>query len=183
MSWTDQKGYLHLRMETHDGQWTCAEVNLTRSLGYGTYRFVVQDSAHLEPSAVLGMFAFDLEGKGDGPQRTGHRAEPLGQSNRARMRNMWFSRFMFRKTSPDFPCRPVSSPTPFVGNPGVASFKTVAGSAINPRVEGHQRTCLHRRCPASRSGDSSHRFLRLLSVQNLEQRPVEVVIEKFEYLP
>src|SRR5580658_4269688 len=29
--WTDKNGYLHLRMEEHDGIWTCAEVTLTRS--------------------------------------------------------------------------------------------------------------------------------------------------------
>ena len=58
-AWTDEKGYLHLRMAQRDGRWTCAEVNLNQSLGYGTYRFVVQDSAHLSPSAVLGFFTWD----------------------------------------------------------------------------------------------------------------------------
>src|SRR5271168_3701541 len=57
--WTDEKGYLHLRMGQRDGRWSCAEVSLNRSLGYGTYKFVVQDSAHLAPSAVLGMFTWD----------------------------------------------------------------------------------------------------------------------------
>jgi hypothetical protein len=57
--WMDEKGYLHLRMQERSGQWSCAEVRLTHSLGYGTYRFVVQDSSHLTPSAVLGIFIFD----------------------------------------------------------------------------------------------------------------------------
>ncbi len=38
--WTDKNGYLHLRMEEHDGLWTCAEVSSTRSLGYGSYIFL-----------------------------------------------------------------------------------------------------------------------------------------------
>ena len=46
-SWVDSRGYLHLRMGMQGGRWSCAEVNLTRSLGYGTYKFVVQDSANL----------------------------------------------------------------------------------------------------------------------------------------
>jgi len=56
----DSNGYLHLRMQTRNGKWTCAEVNLTHSLGYGTYTFVVQDSAHLSSSAVFGLFTWDL---------------------------------------------------------------------------------------------------------------------------
>ena len=46
-------------MEYRNGRWSCAEVSLNRSLGYGTYKFVVEDSAHLRPSAVLGMFTWD----------------------------------------------------------------------------------------------------------------------------
>jgi hypothetical protein len=64
-AWVDPKGYLHLRMAMRDGRWSCAEVNLSRSLGFGTYKFVVQDSAHLRPSAVLGMFTWDEAGGDD----------------------------------------------------------------------------------------------------------------------
>src|SRR5258708_4593052 len=39
--------------------WTAAEIKLTRSLGYGTYVFVVHDVSHLEPSAVLSLFTWD----------------------------------------------------------------------------------------------------------------------------
>src|SRR5664279_2537074 len=38
-AWTDQKGYLHLHMGESNGRWSSAEVSLTHSLGYGTYRF------------------------------------------------------------------------------------------------------------------------------------------------
>ena len=48
--WTDSSGALHLRMARNADAWTCAEVGLKRSLGYGTYLFVVRDSAHLEPA-------------------------------------------------------------------------------------------------------------------------------------
>ncbi|HEY2168947.1 MAG TPA: hypothetical protein VGJ30_04935, partial [Candidatus Angelobacter sp.] len=58
-AWTDEKGYLHLQMGKRDGRWTCAEVSLARSLGYGTYKFVVHDSAHLSVSGVLGIFTED----------------------------------------------------------------------------------------------------------------------------
>src|ERR1700729_1237589 len=39
--WTDKNGYLHLAMEEKEALWTCAEVSLTRSLGYGSSLFFV----------------------------------------------------------------------------------------------------------------------------------------------
>lgn len=58
-AWTDQSGALHFRIAMDSGRWRCAEINLTRSLGYGTYRYVVRDSSFLEPAAVLSMFTWD----------------------------------------------------------------------------------------------------------------------------
>ena len=55
----DQAGALHLRLVSRNGQWTCSEVNLTRSFGYGTYSFTVEDTSHLEPAAVFGIFTWD----------------------------------------------------------------------------------------------------------------------------
>ena len=45
-----------------DGRWTSAEVILTRSLGYGTYIFVVRDTSHLDPAAALGLLTWDDQG-------------------------------------------------------------------------------------------------------------------------
>jgi len=39
--WTDERGALHLRISGSPGKWNAAELKLTRSLGYGTYRFQV----------------------------------------------------------------------------------------------------------------------------------------------
>lgn len=50
---TDASGFLHLRIAGQVGRWTSAEVKLSRSLGYGSYRFVVRDISHLEPAAVF----------------------------------------------------------------------------------------------------------------------------------
>jgi hypothetical protein len=57
--WTDADGALHLRINKFDNQWTCAEVSLTRSLGYGTYSFIVRDTSQLEPAATFSMFTWD----------------------------------------------------------------------------------------------------------------------------
>jgi hypothetical protein len=57
--WTDERGALHLRISGSPGKWAGAEVKLTRSLGYGTYRFQVRDISHLEPSALLTLITWD----------------------------------------------------------------------------------------------------------------------------
>ena len=61
-AWTDESGALHLRIKTTPGKWSCAEVNLTQSLGYGTYRFTPRDTSFLEPAAVVSMFTWDDTG-------------------------------------------------------------------------------------------------------------------------
>jgi hypothetical protein len=58
-AWLDERGALHLRIAADADGWTCAEVILTRSLGYGTYSFVVEDVSRLPPPVVLGLFTWD----------------------------------------------------------------------------------------------------------------------------
>jgi len=58
-AWVDETGFLHLRISGTPGHWTSGEVKLSRSLGYGSYRFVVRDISHLEPAAVLSFFTWD----------------------------------------------------------------------------------------------------------------------------
>ena len=57
--YVDKAGALHLQIIKREEGWTCSEVNLTRSLGYGTYSFTVEDLSNLEPAAVFGMFTWD----------------------------------------------------------------------------------------------------------------------------
>jgi hypothetical protein len=57
--YTDRAGALHLQIVNRDQRWTCSEVNLTRSLGYGTYSFTVEDTSRLDPAVVFGMFTWD----------------------------------------------------------------------------------------------------------------------------
>jgi hypothetical protein len=57
--WTDQKGWLHLRITKEPEGWTGAYISLTRSLGYGAYSFVIHELPELEPATVLGMVVWD----------------------------------------------------------------------------------------------------------------------------
>jgi hypothetical protein len=58
-AWTDGDGALHLRVSSGPAGWMCSELTLARSLGYGTYRFVVRDTGALDPRTVLGLFTWD----------------------------------------------------------------------------------------------------------------------------
>jgi hypothetical protein len=58
-AWTDDDGALHLRITTEERGWGCAEVSLTRSLGYGTYSVALRDTSRLDARSVLGAFTWD----------------------------------------------------------------------------------------------------------------------------
>lgn len=57
--YVDPSGALHLRIVNRNNQWTCSEVNVTRSLGYGTYVFTVEDTSNLDPAAFFEIFTWD----------------------------------------------------------------------------------------------------------------------------
>jgi hypothetical protein len=58
----DKQGNLHLRVAKHDTEWTCAEVSLQHSLGYGRYEAVVDGVDQFEPATVFDMFTWDTTG-------------------------------------------------------------------------------------------------------------------------
>ena len=60
--WTDDSGAMHLAIKKAGARWLCSEVSLTRSLGYGTYRFVIRDISHMEPSEVFSLFTWGYAG-------------------------------------------------------------------------------------------------------------------------
>jgi hypothetical protein len=57
--WTDQKGWLHLRITKEPEGWTGGEIILKRSLGYGTYSYVIHELPELEPATILSMVSWD----------------------------------------------------------------------------------------------------------------------------
>ena len=58
--WVDSQDKLHMRIDQHEGQWTCSEVIADASLGYGTYLFRLSGRVdQLDPNVVLGLFTWD----------------------------------------------------------------------------------------------------------------------------
>ena len=59
-AWVDGFGQLHLAITRSRRHWTVGEVVNTRSLGYGTYRWVLGSRVdNLDPNMVLGLFTYD----------------------------------------------------------------------------------------------------------------------------
>jgi hypothetical protein len=181
-AWTDEKGYLHLRMGQHDGRWTCAEVNLTRSLGYGTYKFVVQDSAHLSDSSVLGIFTIDEQLAEDS------RIEldiELSQWGRPGDKNAQYvvQPYYIPENISRFNVPPGVFTHILRWEPGSAAFKTVSGAVAGPGAKGISEHVFTSGIPAA-AGETIHLDLYdFYHSKSTSQRPAEVVIEKFEYLP
>jgi hypothetical protein len=181
-AWTDQKGYLHLRMALRDGQLTCAQVNLTRSLGYGTYTFVVRDIAQLGPSALLGMYTRDLGGTTEGPNEldieVSRWGNPTGRNAQYVVQPSAVPQNVFRFTAPGGVLT-----QSFRWEPGIASFQTALGATTRPGAKIVSAHVFTSEIPAPATETVYIDLYDLHRSMNIEQRPVEVVIEKFEYLP
>ena len=182
-AWTDGSGALHLRIARNRDNWSCAEVKLTHSLGYGTYVFVVGDTSHLEPSAVLTLFTWD----------------GVGSEESRRELDVEISRWGYRDNdNAHFVVQPYYVPTnmirfrvpsgvlthSFRWKPGEVMFSTAAGSQDTPSalvtIKSHTFTS-----GVPVAGEESVRMN--LYVFGKGEIPLtgenEVVIEKFEYFP
>jgi hypothetical protein len=181
-AWTDKNGFLHLRMDEHDGVWTCAEVSLTRSLGYGSYIFVVQDIGHLGPSDVLGLYTVD---------------EFRPDSVRSEL-DVELSRWgLAGSKNAQYVVQPFYIPedvSRFMAPGGVlthvlnweagrASFKTVRGATTGPGTSIVSEHVFASNVPVPAKEKVHIGLYSYIRSKDLRQQPVEVVIEKFEFLP
>jgi len=181
-AWVDQKGYLHLQMVMRDGQWSCANVGLTRSLGYGTYRFVVQDSAHLEPSAVLGLFTWD-EGRSDETRselniELSRWGRPTNKNAQYVVQPYYVPENVFQFNVP----AGVLTHT-LRWEPDVASFKTIRGQVVDTASKSISQHVFSSGVPTPAAETVHIELYEFHHPMSSSQHPIEVVIEKFEYLP
>jgi hypothetical protein len=180
-AWTDETGALHLRISGSPGKWAGSEVKLTRSLGYGTYRFQLRDISHLEPSALLTLIAWD----GVGTESTRRELDvELGR---------WGNP---ENTNVNYVVQPYYVPANFVAfrvppgaythslrwEPGQVTFSTVAGS-VNTGGRVISRHVFTSGVP-SPEGKSVRIGLYVFHQGKIPlKNENEVIIDKFEYLP
>jgi hypothetical protein len=180
--WTDERGALHLRISGSPGKWAAAELKLTRSLGYGTYRFQVQDTSHLEPSAVLTLITWD--GAGTESNRRELDVE-LGRWGYLDNDNVHYvvQPYYVPANFVTFRAPPGAYVYSFHWEPGQVTFSTVAGSGNTGggRVINQHVFTSGVPSPGAESVRIAlyvfHRGHIPLKAEN------EVIIDKFEYLP
>lgn len=178
-AWVDGKGFLHLRILKKEGQWTSAELDLPRSLGYGSYRFVVSDVSQLEPAAALNISTWD----GSGPNREidieiSRWGELTGKNAQYVIQPYYIPANVVRFLAP-----PGAISYSFDWEPGRVSFRTVRGIATGGSADVVAAHVFTSGVPSAGS-EAVHMSLYVFeSKRNPLQNEVEVIIEKFEYLP
>jgi hypothetical protein len=177
--WTDANGFLHLRIARKGDGWTSAEVKLGRSLGYGSYRFVVRDVSHLEPAAVFSIFTWDDDGP---PREMNIEISRWGESASKNAQYVVQPYFV--------PANAVRFVAPagllthwFRWESGRATFKTARGAVDAMGAAGVAEHVFTSGIPSA-GNESIHANLYVFGNRsNPLRHECEVVIEKFEYLP
>ena len=184
-AWTDNDGALHLRVAKESDKWTCAEVTLTRSFGYGLYSFEVRDTSNLGLRDVFSMFTWDYAG-GDALQpgvaptanhremaiEIGHRGDP-NSTNGLYVVQPFYVAANVAKFS--VPAGQVTHS--FRWEPGKLTFRTVSGSAT---LSEHVFTS---GVPAPELETVRMALYIFGNTDDSAEKGTEVVIEKFQYLP
>ncbi len=180
-AWTDANGFLHLRIAQNAGGWSCAEVKLPRSLGYGTYRFVVRDVSHLEPAAVLSLFTWDEADAGQNHREMNIElarwGDPASKNAQYVVQPYYVPANVVRF---DLPAGLLTHS--FRWEPGRVAFKSVRGAV----ADGSNPIAQHVFTSGVPSPGGESVYLALYIFGNAKdplRNDVEVVIEKFEYLP
>jgi hypothetical protein len=181
-AWTDESGALHLRIRKKGDRWTCAEVMLPRSLGYGTYNLVVRDTSHLEPAAVLSMNTYD-EWAGEQHFREMDIAiSRWGDSTNQKNAQYTIQPFYVPGNLALF-TEPAGTLTHSMRwEPGRALFRTFRGSSANGATPVFEHAFTSG-VPLPGQEVIYLAFYVVASETNPLQNENEVVIEKFEYLP
>jgi len=181
-AWTDDKGFLHLRMDERNGRWSCAEVSLTRSLGYGRYSFVVEDSAHLSPSAVLGIFTWDDS------RSEGFRDEldiELSRWGDAHGKNAQYviQPFYVPENQARFTVPPGVLTHTFDWQPSSVAFRTTRGASVGSGAVTIADRVFTANVPNPANETVHMDLYDFHHLENPPQPPSEIVIQAFEFAP
>jgi len=182
-AWTDSDGALHLRISKVSDDWSCAEVVLNRSLGYGTYVLVVRDTSQFEPATVLSMTTFDEWG-GDQSYREMD-AEVSRWGDATSKSNAQYVIEPYYQPGNVYQFGVPSGKITFSmqWEAGRVKFKTVRGDSRDAAasvVAEHEFTS---GVPSPSQERVQLFFYIVASDKNPLQHENEVVLEKFQYLP
>jgi hypothetical protein len=178
-AWTDDRGFLHLRIAKREDKWTSAEVMLSRSLGYGSYRVVVRDTSRLEPAAVFSIFTWDDAGP---PREVNIEISRWGETTSKNAQYVVQPYYV--------PANVVRFMAPagtlthsFAWEPGRISFSTARGSGARRDENAVSQHAFTSGIPSPGSEAIRMNLYVYDNKRNPLTREAEVVIESFEYLP
>jgi hypothetical protein len=182
-AWTDESGALHLRISSKPKGWTCAQVALVRNLGYGTYNFVVRDTARLDPAVVLSLHTHD-QSAGDQHFREwdielGRWGRPTSRENaQFGIQPFYVPGNLARFTEPSG-----TLTYSMLWEPGRAVFKAFRGSSIEPDAHPLYEHTFTAGVPTPGQERLEAMFYIVAGEKSPRQKNTEVIIDKFEYLP
>lgn len=183
-AWTDAGGALHLRLTGEPGKWTCSQVILTRSLGYGTYRLAVRDISDLDPAAILAMYTLSDVGAASAnrnPREWDIEISRLGDPSRKNARYVIQPSYLGQNTV--WFAAPAGTLTHEVRwQSGSVQMTTARGSGTGAHAVVAQHAFTS---GVPVPGDEKFR-INLYDFQRGPQRlqrGAEIVIEQFEFLP
>jgi hypothetical protein len=178
-AWVDRSGFLHLRVSKRADHWVSVAATLSRSLGYGSYKFVVRDVSQLEPAAVFALYTWDELG----PPREmdieiSRWGEPQDKNAQFVIQPYVVPANTIRFDTP-------SGPLTYWMNwlPGGVAFKATRGSSFSGSPAAVAEHVFTSGVPSA----GNERIHMNLYVYGNQRHPLqnefEVVIEKFEFLP
>jgi hypothetical protein len=177
--WTDPKGRLHLKITKEPEGWTGAEIKLTRSLGYGTYSFLIHELPDTEPATVLGIHFWDPLDAGQY-----HRSFDilLGRFGDPAIKNAQYSVLPFNVPGNvhRFTVPAAALTHSIHWDPGRLSFETRATDRQSRLIAEHAFTS------GIPSPGGEKIYINLFPYANSQvpqKNEVELIIDKFVYLP
>lgn len=181
-AWTDGKGALHLRIAKVAGEWTCAEVTLMRSFGYGTYSFVVRDVSQLEPVTVLTLFTWDYAGSDpyhrEMDVEISRWGDPLNKNAQFVVQPFYVPENAFRFMMP-----PGVLTHSFHWEPGRVSFRTARGFDLADKAQPVAEHVFRSGVPSPGIESVRINLYMFHTAKEPLRKENEVVVDKFEYLP
>jgi len=178
-AWTDANGFIHLRVSKVEDHWVSAEVKLSRSLGFGSYKFVVHDVSHLEPAAIFALFTWDEFGP---PREMDIEISRWGEPQDKNAQFVVQPYIVPANTIRfDAPAGPLTYWMDW--EPGRVAFKTIRGSGSSKQSDIVAQHVFTSGVPSAGSERIHMNLYRYGIERHPLQRDFEVVIEKFEFLP
>ena len=181
-AWTDERGALHLRIAGSPDHWTGAQVILRRSLGYGTYRFVVRDTSNLDPAAMLDMYTYEAAAANENHRRVDIQisrwGDPANKNAQFMLEPSYFAGNKVRFEAPGGALTHLLR-----WESGRVSFKTVRGSGAGANARPVAEHSFSAGVPAPGNETVRIHFYDFQRGPRRMQKGAEVIIDKFEYIP